>query len=84
MKQNFKNRFRRLILLLLLGFLVLFLFRLMYGYTKTVDDNPSQAQFFQNISNLTKNYASKKYEVKSASTAVSPVKVDQKYETSQK
>lgn len=80
MKQNFKNRFRRLILLLLLGFLVLFVFRLMYGYTKTVDDNPNQTQFFQSIANTKKNYASKKYEVKSKSTAVSPVRVDQKYE----
>lgn len=80
MKQNFRKRFRKLVFILLSGFLVFFIFRLMYGYTKTIDDNPSQTQFFQSISNIKKNYASKKYKVKSASTTLSPVKVDQKYE----
>ncbi len=80
MKQNFRKRFGKLVFILLSGFLVFFIFRLMYGYTKTTDDNPSQTQFFQSISNIKKNYASKKYEVKSKSTTLSPVKVDQKYE----
>jgi hypothetical protein len=52
----------------------------MYGYTKTFDDTPNQSQFFDNISNSKRNYATKKYEVKSNTRNQSAIKVDQKYE----
>lgn len=80
MKNEFKRRVKKLIGWLLLIFLILFVFRLIYGYTKKIDDNPKQTQFFESISNVKRNYASKKYEVKSSNTAQSPIKVDQKYE----
>jgi hypothetical protein len=80
MKQTFKKRLRKLIFWLIIVFAILFIFRLMYGYTKTFDDIPNQTQFFDNISNSKRNYATKKYEVKSSNTHQSATKVDQKYE----
>jgi len=80
MNPHFKSRLRKLIVFLLAGFLILFAFRLMYGYTKTINNHPGQSQFFENISSVKRNYASKKYEVKSSNNPQSPVKVDQKYE----
>ena len=80
MKQTFKRRLKRLIFWLILIFTILFIFRLIYGYTKTFDDIPNQTQFFENISNSGKNYATKKYKVQSNNTNQSTVKVDQKYE----
>jgi cell division protein FtsL len=80
MKQTFKKRFKKVIFWLIIVFAVLFIFRLMYGYTKTFDDTPNQSQFFDNISNSKRNYATKKYEVKSNTTNQSVIKVDQKYE----
>jgi hypothetical protein len=53
---------------------------LLYGYTKTVDYNQNETVFFESISNSNRNYASKKYEVKSNSGAQLSTKVDQKYE----
>lgn len=80
MKQLFKRKLKNVILWLLIIFAVLFIFRLMYGYTKTFDDTPNQTQFFNNISNSKRNYATKKYKVKSNTTNQSAIKVDQKYE----
>ncbi len=80
MKTKFKTRFKKLIGILLLGFLLLFAFRLIYGYTKTVDDTASQSPFLENISSAKRNYASKKYEVKSSNTANATLQLDQKYE----
>jgi hypothetical protein len=80
MKQTFKKRLKKLIFWLIIVFAILFIFRLMYGYTKTFDDTPNQSQFFDNISNSKRNYATKKYEVKSSTTNQSAIKVDQKYE----
>ncbi len=80
MKQALKSRLKKLIGALLLLFAVLFVFRLMYGYTKKIEDQTGQTQFFESISNVKRNYASKKYEVKSGNNIQSPVKVDQKYE----
>lgn len=66
---------------LFIGFFALFVFRLIYGYTKTLDSSHSQtSQFFESISNVRKNYASKEYKVKTTTTTQSPVSVDQKYE----
>ncbi len=80
MKQTFKKRFKKLIVWLLFPFLILFIFRLIYGYTKTHDNTYNQTQFFESISNSRKNYTSKKYKVKSNAGNQSVVKVDQKYE----
>lgn len=80
MQQEFGNRLRKLILILLTGFIILFVFRLLYGYSKTTNNSQNQTQFFENISNVQRNYASKKYEVKSTNTTQTATKVDQKYE----
>jgi len=80
MKQPFKKRLRKLIFWLIIIFVTLFIFRLMYGYTKTFDNTPNQTQFFDNISNSKRNYATKKYKVKSNTANQSAIKVDQKYE----
>ncbi len=80
MEQGFKRKLKKLIFWLIIIFATLFVFRLIYGYTKTFDETPNQTQFFDNISNSKRNYASKKYEVKSINTQQSVTKVDQKYE----
>lgn len=76
----FKKRLKTMIFWMLIGFIILFAFRLMYGYTKNFDYIPNQPQFFDNISNSKRNYATKKYEVKSNTADQSAIKVDQKYE----
>jgi len=80
MEQTFKKRWHKLIIGLLGLFVVLFLFRLGYGYTKTFDNIPTQTQFFDNVSNSKRNYASKSYKTKSAVTNQPSTNVDQKYE----
>lgn len=80
MKQVFKKKLKKVIFWLIIIFAVLFIFRIMYGYTKSFDDTPNQAQFFDNISNSKRNYATKKYEVKSSTANQSAIKIDQKYE----
>lgn len=80
MNQDLKKKFKKIVFGLLLVFAILFVFRLIYGYTITIDDSPNQTDFFDSISNIRKNYASKEYNVKSSSNTQSPVKVDQKYE----
>ncbi len=80
MEPAFKNRLKKLIFSLIMIFAILFIFRLMYGYTKTFDDTTNQTQFFENISSSKRNYATKKYNVKSNTSNQSPIKVDQKYE----
>jgi len=80
MKQEFKTRLKKLILWLILIFVILFIFRLIFGYTKTFDNTPAQTQFFDNISNSKRNYASKKYKVESNTPNQSATNVDQKYE----
>ena len=80
MKQTFKNKLKRIILWLVFGFVILFVFRFIYGYTKTIDDTPSQTQFLESINNTSRNYASKKYKVKQNNSNQSAIRVDQKYE----
>lgn len=80
MNQSFKKRLKKLIFGLVILFAALFAFRFIYGYTKTIDNTPSQTQFFDNISNSKRNYATKKYKVKTNTTNQSAIKVDQKYE----
>ncbi|MGB5820613.1 MAG: DUF4349 domain-containing protein [Saonia sp.] len=78
MKQVMKRKLKRIITILLLGFIALFVFRLMYGFNKVIENTPDQIQFFETISTLRKNYASKEYKI--SNSGQSPVKVDQKYE----
>jgi len=79
MKKTFRQKWGRLILALLGIFLALFVFRLIYGYTKTIDDNAHRTQFFESIRAVSKNYASKKYQAKSSVNNI-PTGLDQKYE----
>lgn len=78
MQTSSKKQLRKLIAALLFLFVLLFLFRLAYGYTKTINNHLGQTQFFESASSTKRNYASKKHEIKSSSQAA--VKVDQKYE----
>lgn len=78
MKKPFNNRFRKLVLFLLLGFIALFVFRLAYGFTKTIDEPSLRSSFFTSGSSFKKNYASKEYQVRS--TNKTQVSIDQKYE----
>lgn len=78
--QPFKSKLKRLILFLILGFIILFFFRLMYGYTTTPDDHSTENIFFQSIGDVKRNYASKEYKVRSNTAEISAIKVDQKYE----
>ncbi len=80
MKRTFYQRLRHVIFILLSAFLALFIFRLIYGYTKTVNIPATQTQFFSTISNVRQNIASKRYAVKSGAGNQSSVQVDQKYE----
>jgi len=80
MKTTFKKRLKKLIFWLIIIFAILFIFRFMFGYTKTFENTPNQTQFFDNISNSKKNYATKRYKVKGNNTNQSAIKVDQKYE----
>jgi len=80
MNRVIKNRLTKVIFWLIIIFFILFIFRLIYGYTKTIDDTNGQTQFFDNLSNSRNNYATKKYEVKSSNSNQSAINVDQKYE----
>ncbi len=78
---TFKKRLYNIILGLIVVFVTLFIFRLIYGYTKTSENRTKVIQFFNNTSSLRKNYATKKYQVKASKNInQSAVKVDQKYE----
>lgn len=82
MEAQFKVRLKRTILILILLFIGLFIFRLIYGYTESSNQENYgyyQNDFFQNMSGIRKNYASKKYE-KTVTMDQSAVNVDQKYE----
>lgn len=80
MKTSFRKRFRKVIIALLAGFVVFFIFRLVYGYSKTTESSMVQGEFFESIADVRRNYASKKYAVKSTNTGQLAVNVDQKYE----
>jgi hypothetical protein len=80
MKQTFKKKLKKVILWLIFGFVVLFVFRFFYGYTKTIDVIPSQMQFIESFGNTRKNYASKEYNVKQNNANQSIIRLDQKYE----
>jgi Domain of unknown function (DUF4349) len=62
MKNNFKTRFWKLFAFSSLSFVVLFVFRLVYGYleTSTTHAGGNHNDFFSSLENTRKNYASEK------------------------
>ncbi len=76
MKKNLKKK----IVWFILAFLLLFLFRFVYGYTKNFNNTSNEALFFESISKVKRNYASKSYKSKSTVHSQTTIKVDQKYE----
>jgi hypothetical protein len=81
MTQTKMKKFKHTLLFLIIGFVLLFAFRLIYGYTTTnPEDLPFQSQFFENFDNLKKNYSSKEYKHNNDNISQAPVTVDQKYE----
>jgi predicted nucleic acid-binding Zn-ribbon protein len=79
MKAYIKKRLKKTIVILLLLFIAMFVFRLIYGYQTHSEPilSNSYNQAADISSGIRKNYASKKYEMNSG---VTPVRVDQKYE----
>ncbi|WP_346880731.1 DUF4349 domain-containing protein [uncultured Algibacter sp.] len=82
MKKPLKKRLKRGVFYLIIIFLVLFIFRLIYGYSEYPTHATNQStSIFQDISSSRVNYASKKYKINTgANNAQSFVDVDQKYE----
>jgi len=79
MKPLIKKEFKKTATILLSLFVVLFVFRLIYGY-QTVSE-PTISNVLHDVAEFSisarKNYASKKYKLNSG---ISPISVDQKYE----
>jgi hypothetical protein len=80
MKKNLKRKIALIIVLLSIGFTLLFTFRLMYGYEKVIEDSVSFDNYFEYNSSEKKNYASKEYSYKGESSQQTSATVDQKYE----
>lgn len=83
-KNLFKRKFRRYLLILFLGFAVLFTFRLIYGYTTTETETIRfEETLFNEPSNFgidNNNYASTKYRANVSTAPQGIIQVDQKYE----
>jgi len=62
MNPGFKQRFRRLFKWLALPFILLFTFRLLYGYLSVdaIAGSDFNRDFFSSVENIRKNYASEK------------------------
>ncbi len=82
MTTNFKARFWKIAKWYLLLFIVLFVFRLLYGYTNTsnIAGNDYSDNFFSSIDNLRKNYASEKIAMKADIQVSSNFASNQKFE----
>ena len=83
MVNHFRKRLRKVILLLSSLFVLLFLFRLAYGYwgARTVDGQEEVSSgFFSSLQNLRKNYASEKISNLNVSPAQGNLSSSQKYE----
>lgn len=82
MKQTFKKRMKKGIIYLILLFVILFVFRIWYGYSEHPNGNMLESDlFFQEITSSRVNYASKKYKINTVSNnSPSVIDVDQKYE----
>jgi len=81
MKTLLLKKMKGIILGLVFLFIALFVFRLIFGYTKNHEITDRSTNFFESINNLKrKNYASKEYKLSSKSTSQNSIKADQKYE----
>ena len=83
MSNSFKSRFKKVIKWFVLLFSVLFFFRFIYGYlsTEALNNNDYSDNFFSQIENLRKNYASEKMSIKNNDVqAASNMASNQKYE----
>jgi hypothetical protein len=83
MTNNFKTRFWKISKWFGALFMLLFIFRLVYGYmaTDTATGNDYSDNFFGSINNLRKNYASEKIAMKSGDVqTASTIASNQKYE----
>ncbi len=82
MKQTFRKRLKKGILYLILLFVILFVFRIVYGYSEYSNNSIDESNlFFQEITSSRVNYASKKYKINTVSNnSPAIVDVDQKYE----
>lgn len=83
MSNSFKSRFKKVIKWFVLLFSVLFFFRFLYGYfsTEALNNNDYSDNFFSQIENLRKNYASEKMSIKNNDVqAASNMASNQKYE----
>lgn len=82
MKKTFRMRFWKTSKWFVGLFLLLFIFRLIYGYVSNDINtgNMNSDDFFSNISNLRKNYATEKIAKKSDVQAESAIATNQKYE----
>lgn len=82
MKTNFKTRFRKTGKWFAALFVLLFVFRLIYGYVATDDNTGSDYSdnFFSSIGNLRKNYASEKMQMKNDVQTSQNIASNQKFE----
>lgn len=82
MNSSFKGRFWKLSRWFILLFILLFVFRIFYGYTTkgAGADGGSGSDFFSSIDNLRKNYASEKSVLKNDIQTQSPIFSNQKFE----
>jgi predicted nucleic acid-binding Zn-ribbon protein len=80
MQTSNKQKIRKIIFFALIGFVLLFFFRLMYGYTIKSNNNYNQTDFFESIGPNKRNIASKEYKIKSNGPIQTSTRIDQKYE----
>lgn len=81
MNSRVKKQAKRIILLLILGFILLFGFRLYYGYTlKTTSYSPNPTYISDFGSTMRQNIATKKYKSSISAAIPTATAVDQKYE----
>jgi hypothetical protein len=82
MTTTFKTRFWKTSKWFALLFVLLFVFRLIYGYVVSVNNtaNEYSGNFFSSIDNLRKNYASEKIAMKGDVQVASNIASNQKYE----
>jgi hypothetical protein len=86
----FKTKIRKITIVFLIAFLLLFILRIIYGYTSKFSDNEPEyiSSFFDGFESSRKNYASDKYKYEKTSSVTTQnldvpkllVSVDQKFE----
>ena len=74
-----KKRIRKLLLVFLAVFTIMFIFRIVYGYVAKPTNRGNQTSFFESFDSYTRNYASKKIQSKHQANSTSS-HIDQKYE----